>query len=156
MLVLSVSALALSLGNNLLVKTVGDLPLTEPLRAYADTKVGKHCVRYGELLTGTTLQMKVEHRGGGLHDSNHQGPMAHIAEITATCNDKHVIHCVKSSEDMYASLDLLSESFGRQLRKHKERKAMRPGDALSTGEVAASSEPMDDDDEFEPPAAVPP
>merc|ERR1712060_402810 len=103
----------------------------------ADTKVGKHCVRYGELLTGTTLQMKVEHRGGGLHDVNHQGPTAHIAEATATCNDK------------------LAESFGRQLRKHKERKAMRPGDCQSTGELAASLQDSDEvDDEFEVPNAV--
>jgi len=155
MLSLALSALALSLGGNLHVKTLGDLPLTDPLKTYADTKVGKHCVRYGELLTGTTLQMKVEHRGGGLHDVNHQGPTAHIAEVTATCNDKHVIHIRQSSEDMYATLDKLAESFGRQLRKHKERKAMRPGDCQSTGELAASLQDSDEvDDEFEVPNAV--
>jgi len=144
-----VSVLSLSIGHQgtrsrtprmaLSIKGHQSLPLTEPLKDYAEQKVGKHCTRYDELLTGTTLQMKVEHRGGGLHDSNHQGPTAHIAEITATCNDKHIIHVSQSSEDMYASLDKLAESFGRQLRKHKERKSARPSDAISLGEASAAT-----------------
>ena len=41
------------------IKGHQSLPLTEPLKDYAEQKVGKHCSRYEELLTGTTLQMKV-------------------------------------------------------------------------------------------------
>ena len=47
---------------------------------------------------------------------------AHIAEVTAHCKDKHVIHCATTTDDMYASLDGLTDTLSRQLLKHKERK----------------------------------
>ena len=81
--------------------------------------------RYSELLRdgpeSVELQLKVETRGGR-HDTEHLGREAHIAEVTAYCKDKHAIHCSSSSEDMYTSLDDLTDMLSRNLRKHKERK----------------------------------
>lgn len=64
----------------------------------------------------------MENRGGGLHDVDHKGEEAHVAELTALCKDKQVIRVCSESPDMYASLDKLNERLGRKLRKYKERK----------------------------------
>lgn len=67
--------------------------------------------------------MKVEHRGGGLHDSEHVGQEAHIAELTCRLKGKHeVIRATSESDNMYASVDQLTATLSRKLRKFKERR----------------------------------
>ena len=50
------------------------------------------------------------------------GKEAHIAEVTAVCKDRRVIRVSQESDDMYASIDSLSDVLNRKLRKYKERK----------------------------------
>eukprot|EP00316_Scyphosphaera_apsteinii_P013076 CAMPEP_0119346528 /NCGR_PEP_ID=MMETSP1333-20130426/108048_1 /TAXON_ID=418940 /ORGANISM="Scyphosphaera apsteinii, Strain RCC1455" /LENGTH=213 /DNA_ID=CAMNT_0007359029 /DNA_START=985 /DNA_END=1626 /DNA_ORIENTATION=- len=102
---------------------VSNLDITEPLRDYADAKLGKQVKRYDEMINSVTVHLKVEHRA--LHDRDHQGLEAHIAEVTALCRDRQVIRVRHSSDSMYASLDKLSDMLGRKLRKYKERKRSR-------------------------------
>jgi len=99
-----------------------NVEVTEPMRTYADTKLNKPLSRHQDMLTSVNLNLKVEHRGGGLHDNVHQGKEAHIAEITAVCKDRRVIRVSEESGDMYASIDSLSSTLNRKLRKYKERK----------------------------------
>merc|ERR1712060_746943 len=124
----TVSALA-----GLTVKT-SDVTLTPALQTYADSKIGKHLTRYNDVVQSASLRLKVEHRGGGLHDQDHQGLEAHIAEVTALCSDKQVIRVRFSGDDMYASLDKLSDRLGRKLRKYKERK--RPRSAVGVSQLS--------------------
>jgi len=128
-----------------------DVTLTEPMREYADAKLGKHFKRYDDMVNSVTVHLKVEHRG--LHDRKHHGLEAHIAEVTALCRDRRVIRVRHSSDSMYASLDKLSDMFGRKLRKYKERKFARS--SLGAGQLTA---PIDDeeDEEFPVVAAVKP
>jgi putative sigma-54 modulation protein len=96
------------------------------------------------------LRLKVEHRGGGLHDQDHQGLEAHIAEVTALCSDKQVIRVRFSGDDMYASLDKLSDRLGRKLRKYKERK--RPRSVLGARQLSnleTQQPPEEEGDELE-------
>jgi len=141
------TALALSA---LTVKTT-DLPLTPALRDYAENKIGKHLTRYNDMVQSANLNLKVEHRGGGLHDQEHHGHEAHIAEVTALCADKQVIRVRHSGDDMYASLDKLADRLGRTLRKYKERK--RPRGAVGARQLSdiaqQSIEQEDEADELE-------
>jgi len=98
-----------------------DFELSEALKEYADTKLAKPIETFGSLLNGEPeLHMKVESRG--VHDAEHKGKEAHIAEITAFCVEKHVITAKAENEDMYASLDELTDTLTRSLRKYKEKR----------------------------------
>lgn len=103
------------------VKVSSNFEVTDALREYADSKLGKPLGTFGTLLNGKAeLHLKVEPRG--VHDAEHRGKEAHIAEITAFCIDKHVIHAKAVQEDMYASLDELTDTLARSLRKYKEKR----------------------------------
>jgi len=123
--------------------------VTEPMQEYADSKLSKPLDRFASLLNGPAeVHLKVEHRG--LHDSEHHGREAHIAEVTAFCTDKAVIHASASSESMYASLDELSDMLERKLRKIKEKKqdvkqGVRREDKTELAEQLIDAD--DDDDE---------
>lgn len=120
--------------------------VSEAVKSYADLKLGKPLTRYADLLReddeSVELHLKVESRGR--HDSDHLGLESHVAEITAFCKDRHVIHCSAESEDMYASLDDLEGTLGRNLRKYKERRS-----AVKTARKRGSKyeQPMYEDDE---------
>lgn len=126
------------------VKTSSKLPLTPALRDATDEKLGKQAPgptsvpllsphqradrrvsplqldRYDKYLNSVSVNLKVEHRA--LHDREHVGKEAHIAEVTALCRDKQVIRVRHESEDMYASLDLLADQLSRKLRKYKAQR----------------------------------
>lgn len=125
------------------VNLKGNFPVTDAIREYADDKLGKPIETFGSLLNGvpevsatrlgsqlfrhrnfitllSQVHLKVESRG--LHDSEHKGKEAHIAEVTAFCIDKHVITAKAESEDMYSSLDELTDTLTRSLRKFKEKR----------------------------------
>ena len=106
------------------VPQISGSTLTDPLRAHAEEKFAKPIERFAEILregeASVELSLKVETRAK--HDAEHRGQEAHIAEVTAHCIDKHVIHCATTTDDMYASLDGLTDTLTRQLLKYKERK----------------------------------
>uniref|UniRef100_A0A7S4BHE5 Sigma 54 modulation/S30EA ribosomal protein C-terminal domain-containing protein n=1 Tax=Chrysotila carterae TaxID=13221 RepID=A0A7S4BHE5_CHRCT len=142
--------IAHALAPGLSLKTGNDLTLTPALSKYANDKVGKYLERYDDVLQSASLQMKVEHRG---HDREHQGLDAHIAEITATCVDKQVIRVEQSSDDMYASLDKLSDRLGRVLRKYKDRKNSKRS-AVRTSAISEAMDDVDDENDDENDAAI--
>jgi len=103
-------------------KVSSNFQVTEALQSYCDQKLSKPLDTFGWLLTGEPeLHLKVESRG--VHDADHKGKEAHIAEITAFCLDKHVINAKSENEDMYASLDELTDTLTRSLRKYKEKRS---------------------------------
>jgi ribosomal subunit interface protein len=144
------------------------LPLTSALRAATDEKLGKQvsCThvplrrplpdrhpptlppprsqleRYDKYLNSVTVSLKVEKHA--LHDTEHKGKEAHIAEVTALCSDKQVIRVSHECEDMYASLDLLADQLARKLQQHKEKLSQRKQDNLATADVFVAEEPEPD------------
>jgi len=97
--------------------------LTPPLRSFAEKKASKATAHYSSLLASLDVHLKVEHRGGGLHDTLHGGYNVHVAEAVATLRkDKRVLRVCTESDSMYATLDKLSDRLSRSLRKAKERK----------------------------------
>lgn len=127
-----------------------NVQVTPALREAAEAKLEVPLTRYEPLLTGPTqLTLRVENRGGGLHDEAHKGQEAHVAELTATCKDKQVIRVSSESSDMYASLDLLNDMLSRKLRKHKEKKMekQREGGHAEAAAILADEAIGDDDEE---------
>jgi putative sigma-54 modulation protein len=145
----------MSLSGSKLAMTSRNLEITEPLRSYADSKLSKPMERHDEILTSVSLNLKVEHRGGGLHDTAHEGQQAHIAELTAMCKDRQVIRVCTESENMYSSIDDLSNTLSRKLRKYKERRKDSAHDrAVGRKEnLAFLAQEGDEDEEPEPMAA---
>jgi len=137
------AAMALNLGFRI---TGNNVQVTEPLRTYSESKLGKPLDRHVDFLTSADLHLKVEHRAGGLHDTEHKGTGAHIAELTAHCKDKQIIRVTAECEDMYESLDALTEKLSRQLRKYKERKQDRRSKRGVNSEAGLEE---DDDEEGE-------
>jgi ribosomal subunit interface protein len=91
--------------------------------------------KYEKYLNSVHVSLKVEHRA--LHDIEHRGREAHIAVVTAYCQDKQVIRVSHESDDMYASVDLLADQLARKLRKYKERRTKRQHARIPTAEVVA-------------------
>jgi putative sigma-54 modulation protein len=124
--------------------------VTEPMQEYADSKLSKPLDRFASLLNGPAeVHLKVEHRG--LHDTKHHGQEAHIAEVTAFCTDKAVVHASAESESMYASLDELSDMLERKLRKLKEKKmdVKQSSRREDKAELAEQLIDADDDDDVD-------
>ena len=118
-LFLAASACGLAIG----LKVSGKhMDITPALQSHADEKLLKHLNKYENFVTSCTVNLKVEQRGGGLHDTAHKGLEAHVAEACVLCKDKSMVRTTADSGDMYASIDLLSDKLARQLRKFKERR----------------------------------
>ena len=127
------------------VKVTSNFEVTDSIKDYANQKLSKPIDTFGALLNeDLQLHLKVESRA--LHDTEHKGKESHIAEVTAFCVDKHVINAKADGEDMYASIDELTDTLTRSLRKYKEkridlkegRKRARKGDM--EGEIMQDEE----------------
>jgi len=127
------------------VKYTSNFEVTDALKAYADQKLGKPLETFGSLLNGDCeLHLKVESRG--LHDAEHRGKEAHIAEATAFCIDKHVINARSENEDMYASIDELTDTLTRSLRKYKEKRIDIKEERKRTSKETIGAEILEDDE----------
>ena len=79
-LFLAASACGLAIG----LKVSGKhMDITPALQSHADEKLLKHLNKYENFVTSCTVNLKVEQRGGGLHDTAHKGLEAHVAELEA-------------------------------------------------------------------------
>lgn len=152
------------------MRVLGNFPVTDPLRDYANQKLSKPLETFSGLVTGEPevnslsqpchacpcirinvvvaphvwqLHLKVESRA--VHDIEHKGKEAHIAEVTVFCVDKQVITAKSESDDMYASIDDLSDTLMRRMRKLKEKRI----DVKETRKRSAKDELVDalEDDE---------
>jgi len=135
------------------VKVSGNFEITDSISSFADKKLAKPLETFGALLTDDLmLHLKVESRA--LHDTEHKGKEAHIAEATVYCVDKHVINAKAEGEDMYASIDELADTLTRSLRKYKEKRIdLKEGrKRASKGELAEGG---DSDEELEDESEVP-
>ncbi len=79
---------------------------SEPLKTYVDKKLEKFD-RLLESPAEAHVVLSIE-------------KIRHIAEITLTC-DRLKIHAKEASENMYASIDTLTDKVRAQLKKHKEK-----------------------------------
>lgn len=89
-----------------------NITVTDAIHDYVEQKVEKAVKHYQSLTTKVDVHLSVAR--------NARIPDKHKAEVTVYANGT-VIRAQEGSENLYASIDLVSDKIARQLRKYKER-----------------------------------
>ncbi|AFY99871.1 ribosome hibernation-promoting factor, HPF/YfiA family [Calothrix sp. PCC 6303] len=88
-----------------------NIEITDAIREYVHQKIEKAVSHFQTLTTEVDVHLSVAR--------NNRSPVQ-AAEVTIYAN-KNVIRAEESSENLYASIDLVADKISRQLRKYKER-----------------------------------
>jgi putative sigma-54 modulation protein len=89
-----------------------NIAVTEAIHDYVEQKLEKAVKHFNGMTTKVDVHLSVE-RNARIADR-------HKAEVTVYANGT-VIRAQEGSENLYASIDLVSDKIARQLRKYKER-----------------------------------
>ena len=89
-----------------------NITVTESIHNYVEEKLEKAVRHFQNLATKVDVHLSVA-RNARISDS-------HKAEVTVYANGT-VIRAQENSENLYASIDLVSDKIARQLRKYKEK-----------------------------------
>ena len=89
-----------------------NIAVTDAIHDYVQEKLEKAVKHYQNLTTKVDVHLSVA-RNSRINDK-------HKAEVTVYANGK-VIRAQEGSENLYASIDLVSDKIARQLRKYKEK-----------------------------------
>lgn len=90
-----------------------NIAVTESIHDYVETKLEKATKHFQSLATKVDVHLSVV--------NNARVNSKHKAEVTVYANGT-VIRAQEGSENLYASIDLVSDKIARQLRKYKEKK----------------------------------
>ncbi|MGF1600450.1 MAG: ribosome hibernation-promoting factor, HPF/YfiA family [Thermosynechococcaceae cyanobacterium] len=90
-----------------------NIEITEAIREHVNQKIEKAASHYQHLTTEIDVHLSVS--------PNSKGQSKQTAEVTLFANGS-VIRAEESSENLYASIDLVSDKIARQLRKYKEKR----------------------------------
>lgn len=99
-----------------------NLDITDSIRHYVNEKIEKAVNHFQSITSEVDVHLSVA--------KNPRINPKQTAEVTIYANGA-VIRAEESSENMYASIDLVSNKISRQLRKYKERRFDKKG-AVST------------------------
>jgi putative sigma-54 modulation protein len=89
-----------------------NIAVTDAIHDYVQQKLEKAVRHYQSITTKVDVHLSVA-RNARINDK-------HKAEVTVYANGK-VIRAQEGSENLYASIDLVSDKIARQLRKYKEK-----------------------------------
>lgn len=104
-----------------------NIEITDAIREYVNQKIEKAVNHFQNLTTEVDVHLSVAR--------NPRINPKQAAEVTIYANGT-VIRAEESSENLYASIDLVADKIARQLRKYKERRLEQKTHApLKTGEV---------------------
>lgn len=113
-----------------------NIEVTDAIRNYVQEKLEKAVKHFENITSKVDVHLSVAR--------NPRISQKHTAEVTVNTNGK-VIRAQESSEDLYASIDLVSDKIARQLRKYKEKHLYKKTHAQpKTGEIV-SEEPVESD-----------
>lgn len=90
-----------------------NIEVTDAIREYVHQKIEKAASHYQNLTTEIDVHLSVAR--------NPRISTSQSAEVTIFVNGS-VIRAEESSENLYASIDLVSDKIARQLRKYKEKR----------------------------------
>lgn len=90
-----------------------NITVTESIHDYVETKLEKATKHFQSFATKVDVHLSVA--------NNARVSNKHKAEVTVYANGT-VIRAQEGSENLYASIDLVSDKITRQLRKYKEKK----------------------------------
>ncbi len=90
-----------------------NIEITDSIREYVTQKIEKGVSHFQDLTLEVDVHLSVA--------KNPRNNLKQTAEVTIFAN-KTVIRAEESSENLYASIDLVSDKIARQLRKYKEKR----------------------------------
>jgi len=108
-----------------------NIEITDAIRSYVDQKITKAVSHFKHLTNEVDVNLSVAKNA---HTTSKQS-----AEVTLYINGA-VVRAEESSENLYASIDLVANKITRQLRKYKEKRngrnfsSVKPNDALMSTE----------------------
>jgi putative sigma-54 modulation protein len=103
-----------------------NIEITDALREYVTQKIEKAVNHYQNLTTEVDVHLSVAR--------NPRINSRQTAEVTIYVNGA-VVRAEESSENLYASIDLVADKIARKLRKYKEKRQDRQHGSLKTAEV---------------------
>lgn len=103
-----------------------NITVTDAIHDYVEEKVEKAVRHFQSITTKVDVHLSVA-RNARITDK-------HKAEVTVYANGA-VIRAQEGSENLYASIDLVSDKIARQLRKYKERVQDKHHHAVKTSDV---------------------
>jgi putative sigma-54 modulation protein len=104
-----------------------NIDVTEAIRAHVQHKVDKAVTHFEHLLTEVDVHLSVAR-------NPRISPDRQTAEVTMYVNGS-VVRAQESSENLYASIDLVADKIARQLRKYKEKRQGREREPVKTTAV---------------------
>jgi len=108
-----------------------NIEITDAIRSYVDQKITKAVSHFKHLTNEVDVNLSVA--------KNARTTPKQSAEVTLYINGA-VVRAEESSENLYASIDLVANKITRQLRKYKEKRngrnfsSVKPNDALMSTE----------------------
>ena len=103
-----------------------NIEITDALRDYVTQKIEKAVNHYQSLTTEVDVHLSVAR--------NPRINSKQTAEVTIYVNGS-VVRAEESSENLYASIDLVADKIARKLRKYKEKRHDRSHSTVKTAEV---------------------
>lgn len=107
-----------------------NIEITDAIREYVHQKIEKSVSHFQSITNEVDVHLSVAR--------NPRINTRQAAEVTIYANGS-VIRAEESSENLYASIDLVADKISRQLRKYKERRQDQKTHALPTETVVAES-----------------
>lgn len=112
-----------------------NIELTEAIHEYVHQKIEKAANHFQNLTTEIDVHLSVAR--------NPRISTKQTAEVTVYANGT-VIRAEESSEDLYASIDLVADKLARQLRKYKEKRQGKNQTGAKTS-LVVTEEPVGSD-----------
>lgn len=112
-----------------------NIEITDAIREYVHQKIEKAVAHFQTLITEVDVHLSVAR--------NPRINSKQTAEVTTYVNGA-VVRAEESSENLYASLDLVADKISRKLRKYKEKRQEKNKTPVKTAE-ALSDQPVVND-----------
>jgi len=103
-----------------------NIEITKAIREYVQQKIEKAVIHFESLTTEVDVNLSVAH--------NSRIKANQTAEVTIYANGT-VIRSEESSEDLYASIDVVADKIARRLRKYKEKREDKQKKTVKTVEA---------------------
>lgn len=111
-----------------------NIDITDSIRDYVHQKIEKAVSHYATMTVEVDVHLSVAR--------NPRINPKHIAEVTLYINGA-VVRAEESSENLYASIDLVANKISRQLRKYKEKRNRKAHSPVKLTELNPQPNPAD-------------
>jgi putative sigma-54 modulation protein len=120
-----------------------DVELSDPLKERVNEKIGKVIDKLGyNGVTNANVVLRVlKFKADEAHSTTTKKD-SQIAEVTVTMKGGSVIRTSEGTEDMYASIDLVSHKLAKQMKRNKDKVQEKRQNKKVGGDVAEDEEPV--------------